>query len=181
MLPFVVAVSRSPEHTFSKPNQPSIKLIKGFGVEGDAHAGIKVKHRYLVGIDPSRPNIRQVHLIHAELLDEVNAKGFSVRPGQLGENITSSGVDLLSLPVGTVMNIGKDAVIELTALRNPCIQIDQFQKGLLNEVLYKDADGNLVRRAGVMAIILRTGVVCPKDEIVVKFPLGPFQPLEYIW
>jgi len=177
----VVAVSRSAEHTFSKPNEESIKLIEGFGVEGDAHAGKTVKHRYLVKKDRTRPNIRQIHLIHAELLDELDEKGFSVGPGQLGENITTRGVDLLALPTGTKLYIGSDVLIELTALRNPCVQIDDFQKGMLKEVLYKDEDGNLVRRTGVMGIILKEGIVKPDDEIVVKLPPEPHHPLEYVW
>jgi len=177
----VIAVSRSAEHTFSKPNEESINLIQGFGVEGDAHAGKTVKHRYLVGKDPTRLNIRQVHLIHAELLDELNAKGFSVAPGQLGENITTRGVDLLNLPTGTKMHIGSDVIIELTALRNPCVQIDAFQKGMLKEVLYKDEEGNLVRRTGVMGTIHKGGLVKPGDEIEVELPPEPYSPLEYVW
>jgi MOSC domain-containing protein YiiM len=177
----VVSVSRSVEHTFSKPNEDSIRLIEGFGVEGDAHAGKTVKHRYLVGKDPTRPNIRQVHLIHTELLDELNEKGFSVEPGQLGENITTRGVDLLALSTGTKLYIGSNVLIELTALRHPCVQIDWFQKGMLKEVLYKDEDGNLVRRTGVMGIILKGGIVKPDDEIVVELPPEPHYPLEYVW
>lgn len=177
----VVAVSRSAEYTFSKPNEESIKLIEGFGVEGDAHAGKTVKHRYLVGKDPARPNIRQIHLIHAALLDELTEKGFSVGPGQLGENITTRDVDLLALPTGTKLTIGSDVLIELTALRNPCVQIDNFQKGMLKEVLYKDQDGSLVRRTGVMGIILKGGIVKPDDEIVVKLPPEPHHLLEYVW
>jgi MOSC domain-containing protein YiiM len=178
---FVVAVSRSSGHSFSKPNEKWINLIKGFGVEGDAHAGEKIKHRYLVGIDPTRPNIRQVHLIHAELLDELNGKGFSVQPGQLGENITTRGIDLLTLPAGTKLQIGDASVVELTSLRNPCDQIEHFLKGLLKEVLYKDKGGNLVRRIGVMGIVIKSGIVYPNDEITLKLPSKPYVPLEYIW
>ena len=152
MPPFVIAVSCSPEHTFSKPNQESIRLIEGFGVEGDAHAGKKIKHRYLAKLDPERPNLCQVHLIHGELLDKLQGQGFSVAPGELGENITTKGVDLLGLPTGTKLKIGKNAVVTLTSLRNPCIQIDQFQKGLLKKVLYSDEEGNIVREAGVMVL-----------------------------
>jgi MOSC domain-containing protein YiiM len=181
MKPFVFAVSRSSEHTFSKPNEKSINLIKGYGVEGDAHAGKKVKHRFLVGIDPTKPNIRQVHLIHVELLEELQRKGFSVNPGELGENITTQGVDLLSLPTGTKLNIGSEVEIEITALRNPCIQIDWFQKGMLKEVLYKAKDGNLVRKAGVMGVVQKGGKIKPNDEIILKFPSRPHLPLEYVW
>ena len=179
MTPFVNAVSLSAEHTFSKPNQNSIRLIEGFGVEGDAHAGKKVKHRYLAKLDTERPNLRQVHLIHVELLDKLHEKGFSVAPGELGENITTKGIDLLGLPTGTMLKIGKNAVVEITGLRNPCIQIDRFQKGLLKAVLYKDLDGNLVREAGVMGIVVVGGEIIPGDPIVFDMLPQPHQPLVY--
>jgi len=168
MSPFVIAVSRSAKHTFSKPNQKFIKLIKDLGVEGDAHAGKLVKYRYLEKRDPKRPNLRQVHLIQGELLDKLNAEGFSVDPGQLGENITTQGVDLLSVPTGTRLEIGAEAVVEITGLRNPCHQIDQFQKGMLKAVLYKDAEGKLIREAGVMGIVLVGGEIHPGDPIVIS-------------
>ena len=176
---FVKAVSRSAQHTFSKENQPSIKLIEGIGVEGDAHSGEKVKHRYLVKLNPDKPNLRQVHLIHAELLDMLVANGFSVAPGQLGENITTRGVDLLSLPTGTELKIGSTAVVELTGLRNPCYQIDDFQKGMLKAVLDKDEQGSIIRKAGVMGIVVSGGVIHPDDAIVVTLPPKPHQRLEY--
>jgi len=179
MSPFAIAVSCSAKHTFSKPNQKFIKLIKGLGVEGDAHAGKLVKHRYLVKCDPERPNIRQVHLMHGELLDRLNAEGFSVDPGQMGENITTQGVDLLSLPTGTRLEIGAKAVVEITGLRNPCHQIDKFQKGMLKAVLYKDAEGKLIREAGVMGIVLVGGEIHPGDPIVIDLPPKPHQPLVY--
>ena len=181
MKPIIVAVSRSPEHTFSKQNEESIRLIEGYGVEGDAHAGETVKHRYLVRKDPTLPNIHQVHLIQIELLEELNAKGFSVNPGDLGENITTRGVDLLGLPTGTKIKIGTQAIIELKTLRNPCVQIDQFQKGLLKEVLYKNEEGEVIRRAGVMGIILEGGIVRPKDEIVINLPPKPHMPLANVY
>jgi MOSC domain-containing protein YiiM len=181
MNPIVIAVSRSPEHTFSKANEKSIKLTKGYGVEGDAHAGEKIKHRFLVGIDATRPNIRHVHLIQIELLEELESKGFSVKPGDLGENITTRGPDLLGLPSGTKLHIGAHVIVELTALRNPCIQIDWFQKGMLKEVIYKDADENLVRKVGVMGIMLEGGIVRPNDALTVKLPPKPHHPLEYVW
>ena len=181
MDPIVIAVSCSETHSFSKPNQTVIKLIEGIGVEGDAHSGRTVKHRFLVKKDATRPNIRQVHLIHNELLDELNAKGFSVNPGQLGENITTRGIDLLSLPSGTIMNIGFEVVIELTALRNPCKQIDEFQEGMLKAVLYKDENGVLVRKTGVMGIVKSGGEICPGDAIVIDLPPEPQQQLEYVW
>jgi MOSC domain-containing protein YiiM len=181
MNPIVIAVSRSSQHTFSKPNQAAINLLKGIGVEGDAHAGKTVKHRYFVEKDPERPNLRQVHLIQAELLDELNGKGFSVNPGQLGENITTRGVDLLALPTGSKMLVGGEAVIELTALRNPCSQIDNFQKGVLKAVLDQDEQGNLIRKTGVMGIVLTGGEIRPGDAIKIELPAEPHQRLEYVW
>lgn len=179
--PSVVAVSCSANHTFSKPNQPFINLIEGVGVEGDVHAGKTVKHRYLVKKDSTKPNLRQIHLIQAELFDELNTKGFSVSPGQLGENITTRGVDLLSLPTRTKLHIGPEAVIELTALRNPCHQIDKFQKGLLKAVLHRDAEGNVIRKAGVMGIVLVGGEIRPSNPIMIDLPPEPHHQLVYIW
>ena len=181
MKPSVEAVNRSEKYTFSKPSQTEIHLIKGFGVEGDAHAGKTVKHRYLMNKDATRPNLRQVHLIDIELLNRLNAEGFSVQPGQLGENITTQGIDLLALPTGTKLHIGTHAVVELTALRNPCHQIDDFQKGLLKLLLDKDEKGNPIRKAGVMSIVLSSGMVRPGDEISIILPPEPHQPLEYVW
>ena len=181
MTPTVVAVSSSPTHTFSKPNQPVIRLIAGIGVEGDAHSGKTVKHRFLVKQDATKPNIRQVHLMHQELFDELSEKGFKVKPGQLGENITTRGVPLLELPTGTVLKIGAEVVVQMTALRNPCKQIDDFQKGLLKEVLYKDENGNLVRKTGVMGIVLTGGEVRPGEKIIVELPPEPHRELAYIW
>lgn len=179
--PIVVAVSCSPLHTFSKPNRPYIKLIEGIGVQGDAHAGDKVKHRYLAKKDPTKPNLRQVHLIQSELFDELTAQGYSVGPGQLGENITTVGVDLLSLPTGTKLLIGAEVVIGLTALRNPCVQIDNYQKGLLSAVLDRDDEGNVIRKAGVMGVVLVGGEVRPGNHIRFSFPSEPHHPLEYVW
>lgn len=177
----IIAVSRSEKHTFSKKNLDSINLIKNFGVEGDAHAGKTVKHIFLAKKDPSRKNIRQVHLIQMELLSELTNKGFSVSPGQLGENITTQGVDLLSLPTACKLHIGEQAVIELTALRNPCVQIDNFQKGMLKEVIGKDDQGTIIRKAGVMGIVLVGGHVKPNDIINIELPDQPYKNLEYIW
>lgn len=177
----VIAVSCSAQHTFSKQNQSSIRLIAGIGVEGDAHAGKMVKHRYLARKDPTKPNLRQVHLIQAELLDELKAKGFSVGPGQLGENITTRGVDLLALPTGTKLHIGTEAVIELTALRNPCHQIDDFQEGMLEALLDTDEGGNVIRKAGVMGIVLEGGEIRPGDSILIELPPEPHKALEYVW
>lgn len=176
----VVAVSLSPIHTFSKPNAEVIRLLTGLGVEGDAHLGVTVKHRSRVARDPSQPNLRQVHLIHAELHDEVRAAGFDVRPGELGENVTTRGVDLLALPVGALLRLGEDAVVEVTGLRNPCTQIDDFQDGLLRQVVGRDADGNVVRKAGVMGVVRAGGEVRPGDRIRVELPQPPHRPLDRV-
>jgi MOSC domain-containing protein YiiM len=177
----VVGVSAGKEHSFSKSNLPCINLIENFGVEGDAHAGKTIQHLFLLKKDPSRKNIRQVHLIPYELFAELGKKGFAVSAGQLGENITTKGVDLLSLPEGARLHIGKVAVVELTALRNPCIQIDRFQKGLLKEVVDKDEAGNIVRRVGVMGVVIVGGVVNMGDKIEITLPNEPHLPLEYVW
>lgn len=181
MEPVFIAVSSSAQHTFSKPNQPLITLIEGFGVAGDTHARKRVQHRYLVKLDATKPNLRQVHLIQAELFDELNANEFSVSPGELGENITARGIDLLALPKGTKLQIGAKAVIELTALRNPCIQIDKFQKDMLKAVLDKDEDGHVIRKAGVIGIVLVGGEIHSYDPIVINLPPEPHHWLEYMW
>jgi MOSC domain-containing protein YiiM len=174
----VVAVSLRAGHHFSKTLSPAIRLLTGLGVDGDAHMGETVKHRSRVRRDPTQPNLRQVHLIHAELFDELRAKGFAVGPGELGENVTTSGIDLLALPTGTRLHLGTTAVVEITGLRNPCIQIDQFQKGLMAATLDKDAAGNLIRKAGVMSIVLSGGEVQPGDAIDVEFPTEPHRALQ---
>ena len=173
----VVAVSRSPEHAFSKPAEPAIQLIEGLGVEGDAHAGMTVKHRSRVRRDPSAPNLRQVHLIHAELHDELRDRGFSVGAGEMGENVTTRGVDLLGLPTGTKLRLGSSAVIEVTGLRNPCAQLDGVRPGLMAATLDRDADGKVVRKAGVMAVVLVAGEVRPGDGIQIDLPAGAHRPL----
>jgi len=174
----VIAVSLSQGHSFSKPNQARIVLLAGLGVEGDTHAGEKVQHRSRVAKDPNQPNLRQVHLIHAELHDELQAAGFDVSAGQMGENITTRGLDLLGLPSGTHLHLGDNAVIEVTGLRNPCEQLDNFQQGLMKAVLDRDAQGNLVRKAGVMGIVLTGGEVRVNDTIRVELPPEPHQPLK---
>jgi MOSC domain-containing protein YiiM len=174
----VITVSLSKSHTFSKPSCLSIRLLKGLGVAGDAHMGETVKHRSRVAKDPNQPNLRQVHLMHEELFDELQAKSFIVRPGDMGENVTTRGIDLLGLPTGTRLHLGESAVIEITGLRNPCIQIDQFQKGLMAATLGKDADGNLIRKAGVMSVVLVDGDVRPGDAVRIELPDAPHQPLK---
>lgn len=174
----VVAVSCSPTHTMSKPNAGEIRLIGGLGVEGDAHLGVTVKHRSRVARDPSQPNLRQVHLLHAELLDELALQGFELVPGQIGENITTRGVDLLGLPRGARLHIGLKAVVEITGLRNPCAQLDGIQVGLMRATLDRDAEGNLVRKAGVMGVVAQGGIVMPGDAIRVELPEEPHARLE---
>lgn len=176
----VFSVCASAIHAFSKQPQPSIELVDGLGVAGDAHFGRTVQHRSRVAQDPTQPNLRQVHLIHSELHDELRAGGFPVQPGDMGENITTRDLALLELPTGTRLHIGAQAVVELTGLRNPCQQIDAFQRGLLAAVLDKDADGNLIRKAGVMGVVLAGGPVKPGDAIRVVLPPEPHQRLERV-
>src|SRR6476660_6620829 len=159
----VVAVSRSAVHSMAKPNLDAIRLVAGLGVDGDAHQGVTVKHRSRVRRDPSQPNLRQVHLIHSELHDELRRVGYDVEFGRMGENITTRGIDLLSLPTGSRLRIGDEAVVEVTGLRNPCTQLDGIQPGLMQAVLDHDAAGNLVRKAGVMAVVITDGPVCAGD------------------
>ena len=174
----VTAVCVSGTHTMTKPNVERVRLLTGLGVEGDAHLGVTVKHRSRVARDPSQPNLRQVHLVHAELHDELNQAGFEVYPGYMGENVTTRGIDLLGLPTGTRLRLGATAVVEVTGLRNPCGQLDKLQQGLLAANLDRDADGNLIRKAGIMGIVLADGEVCPGDPIQVELPAEPHQPLE---
>lgn len=162
----------------SKPPRAAIRLLAGLGVEGDAHLGETVKHRSRVARDPTQPNLRQVHIIHAELLDELRAAGFAVAPGLMGENITTSGLDLLALPAGVRLRLGTGAVIEVTGLRNPCDQLDGIQPGLMQAVLGRDSDGNLIRKAGAMAIVIAGGEVRPGNQILVQLPAPPHQPLQ---
>lgn len=174
----VVAVSLRAGHHFSKTPVLSIRLREGLGVDGDGHLGETVQHRSRVRKDPTQPNLRQVHLIQAELFDELGAKGFVVHPGDLGENITTSGLDLLALPTGARLHLGASAIVEITGLRNPCIQIDGFQKGLMAATLDKDADGKLVRKAGIMSVVITGGDVRPGDAVGVELPTAPHRPLQ---
>jgi MOSC domain-containing protein YiiM len=174
---FVMAVSCSAKHTLSKANARSIRLLEGLGVDGDAHLGTTVKHRSRVARDPSQPNLRQVHLIHAELFDELRGAGFIVSPGQMGENVTTSGLDLLALPVGARLHLGPEAVVEVTGLRNPCAQLERLQPGLMKATLDRDAEGNLVRKAGIMGIVATGGDIRPGDPVAVELPPPPHRPL----
>jgi hypothetical protein len=176
--PVVVAVHRSGSHSFSKFAEESITLVAGQGVLGDAHAGSTVKHRSRVARDASQPNLRQVHLLQVELFDDLMERGFPVWPGELGENVSTRGIDLLALPAGTQLQLGDAALVEITGLRNPCSQIDRFQRGLMAAVLDRDAHGRLLRKAGVMAVVLSGGAVLPGDAISVSLPVGPFVALE---
>ena len=174
----VVAVHRSGSYTFSKPAVESIRLLEGLGVEGDIHSGVTVKHRSRMARDPNQPNLRQVHLIHAELHEQLAAQGFSVAPGQMGENITTRGIDLLGLATGTVLNFPGGAAVRVTGLRNPCGQLNGLQEGLMNACVYKDEAGETVRLAGIMGVVLAAGEVRPGDTIVAEAPAGPHSPLE---
>jgi len=170
----VKAVSVSATHTMTKPPADRIRLLEGLGVEGDAHHGTTVKHRSHVRRDPTKPNLRQVHLIHSELHDELAEQGFpGLEPGQMGENVTTQGVDLLGLPVGTRLRLGADAVVEVTGLRNPCAQLDGIQPGLMKATLDRDEDGNVVMKSGIMGVVLAGGEVRPGDPIGVELPAEP--------
>lgn len=176
----VVAVSMSEAHSFSKPVRDEIKLLADLGVAGDVHLGKTVKHRSRVAVDPSQPNLRQVHLIHSELHEELIAKGFLVGPGIMGENITTKGIDLLGLPRGTRLSIGSDAMIEVTGLRNPCKQLDDYQSGLLRAVIDKAPNDDLIRKAGIMGIILLGGAIRKGDKIAITLPAKPYLKLERV-
>lgn len=176
----VVSVGRDDAHRFSKPVETRIRLLAGLGVEGDAHCGATVKHRSRVAADPTQPNLRQVHLIRSELFEELRPRGFVLSPGDLGENILTRGIDLLALPRGTRLRIGPKALVEITGLRNPCGQIEAFQAGLLAAVLDRDPTGALVRKAGIMGVVIEGGVVRPGDVIGVTLPAEPWARLERV-
>jgi hypothetical protein len=176
----VVAVARDGAHRFGKVLQDEIRLLAGLGVEGDAHSGETVKHRSRVAVDPTQPNLRQVHLLPEELFREMAALGLPVGPGQMGENVTTAGLVLLDLPVGTLLRVGAEAVVEVTGLRNPCQQIEAFRPGLLAAVLGRDAEGGLVRKAGIMGVVRQGGLVRPGDPIAVELPPPPHRRLERV-
>ncbi|WSU64169.1 MOSC domain-containing protein [Streptomyces sp. NBC_01102] len=173
-------MSSSDVYAFTKPNRDSITLLAGLGVEGDVHAGVTVKHRSRVAQDPTQPNLRQVHLIHQELFAELRDAGFEVAPGDLGENVTTAGIDLLALPAGTLLHLGAEAVVEVTGLRNPCLQIDIFQDGLLKQVVGRDETGAVVRKAGIMGVVVVGGVVRPGDPVKADLPAEPHRPLDRV-
>lgn len=174
----VIAVASSGVHEFSKDLRDEISVVAGLGVQGDSHAGVTVQHLGRVRADPTQPNLRQVHLIHSELLDELREAGYDVEPGDLGENVTTRGLDLLGLPQGTHLRLGRDVILEVTGLRNPCQQINEFQPGLLKQLLVPDGAGDLVRKGGVMTVVLAGGVVRPGDSIEAVLPAEPHEVLQ---
>ena len=176
----VIAVAKDGAHRFSKKLMSEICIVEGMGVAGDAHLGETVKHRSRVATNPSAPNLRQVHLIHSELFSEVRKRGFVVGAADLGENITTTGIDLLALPKGTILKIGQTVELEVTGLRNPCKQINEFQAGLLSAVLMKEANGNVIRKTGVMAVAKVGGLVKASDPIQLSYPMKPYFPLERV-
>jgi MOSC domain-containing protein YiiM len=178
--PRVLSVAASSTHGFSKQARETIDLVAGLGVAGDAHAGTTGKHRSRVRVDPTQPNLRQVHLIHTELLAELAGRGFAVEPGDLGENILTTDINLLSLPRASVLAIGPSARLEVTGLRNPCAQIEAFQAGLLAAVIDQAPDGSLIRKAGIMTIVLASGPIGPEDAISVELPPPPYHALERV-
>jgi MOSC domain-containing protein YiiM len=174
----ILSVSCSATYSFHKQVQTNIRLLAGLGVEGDAHMGATVKHQWEAARHPEKPNLRQVHLLHSELFEELRAAGFNLAPGLIGENITTRGIDLLNLPTGTRLHLGEIAIVELTGLRDPCSQLDKFvQEGLKAAMLDCDSAGNLTPKAGVMGIVLASGEVRPGDLIKVELPSEPYQPL----
>jgi MOSC domain-containing protein YiiM len=176
----VIAVAAAAGHGFSKPVLPAITLLAGLGVEGDAHCGVTVKHRSRVARNPHQPNLRQVHLVAAELLEDLRRQGFAVAAGAIGENVTVAGLELLELPQGTRLHLGSAAVVEVTGLRNPCHQLDRFQPGLMQAVLGRAPDGTLLLRAGIMGIVLQGGVVRPGDAVRAEMPAPPHRKLERV-
>jgi hypothetical protein len=176
----VTSVNLNPRYGFSKPAIDHIMLLAGLGVEGDVHNGVTVKHRSRVAKDPTVPNLRQVHLMHTELFDELGTKGFNIRPGQLGENITTQGLDVLGLPTGTLLHFEQGAVVRVTGLRNPCGQLDNFAPGLTAATLGRSSDGQIIRKAGVMSVVLTGGRVQAGDSIAVVLPDGEQVPLQCV-
>jgi MOSC domain-containing protein YiiM len=173
----IIALARDAAHRFSKQRCADLTLLAGLGVKGDAHAGRTVQHRSRLAKTPQAPNLRQVHLIHAELYDELASKGFALEHGQLGENVTTQGLDLLGLSRGTRLRLGNQALIEITGLRNPCKQLDGLAPGLMAAVLDRDEDSELVRKCGVMAVVVTSGEVHEGDPITLVSLPGVFEPL----
>ena len=174
----VVAVHLSSGHTFSKITKPEIELVVGHGARGDAHYGVTVKHRSRVARDPNQPNLRQIHLLQSELFAALAVERLSVSPGEMGENVTTVGIDLLALSEGACLRLGQTAVVQITGLRNPCSQIEGFQSGLLAAVLDRAPDGKLTRKAGVMGVVITAGIVQPGDNITIVHEPSPFKALQ---
>jgi MOSC domain-containing protein YiiM len=174
----VVAVSAKPKHGVDKTNRSVIRLLAGQGIDGDAHCGATVKHRSRWRRDPTQPNIRQIHLLHAELFEELAQKGFAVTPGLMGENVTTRGVNLLGLPRGAILRLGHEAVVQVTGLRNPCYQLDQLQQGLMAACLERAAEGDPIRKAGIMSIVLEGGQVRAGDAVAIELPAMPYEALQ---
>ena len=178
--PTIIAVGCSQQHAFSKTTQHSIDLIEGLGVQGDAHNGVTVQHLSRMKIQPPPANLRQVHLIHAELFDELREAGHLVEPQQLGENVTTRHLDILQLPAGTLLQLGDQALVEVTGLRNPCQQIENFQAGLQDKLVFRDAEGKLMRKCGIMGIVKRGGNIQTGASIKVQLPPEPHKPLRVV-
>ena len=176
----VLAVHRSPIHALRKDTQPSIRLLTGLGVEGDAHCGATVQHVYAARKTPALPNLRQVHLIHAELHTELAEQGFDIPAGAMGENITTQGLDLLGLPRGARLHLGQEAIVELTGLRDPCSLLERLKPGLIAATLGRDAQGQVLRKAGVMGIVVQGGEVRAGDAVIVELPLEPHHALPVV-
>ena len=179
----VAGVFVSGGHTFSKSERYSVTLLQGLGIEGDAHCGSTVQHLSDRKKNSTRSNLRQLHLIQSELIEELNATGFDVRPGDLGENITTGQIDLPALPQGTLLRIGDTAVVEITGLRTPCFKIERFRKGLRSAVTEHRHGGPATLKGALMAIVVAGGVVNRDDRIGVIIPpavriarSSPFSP-----
>jgi len=173
---FVIAVSTNAKHSFSKQAQDSIHLVQELGVEGDAHFGATTQHRWLMKKNPTRKNLTQVHLLHAELFDELVSAAFFLSPGEMGENVTTRGIDLLTLPTKTKLHCG-GAVIEVTGLREPCAQLNKLRPGLMKALIRRSKEGIVVRKAGIMGVVLAGGVVRPGDHIEVELPPQPWETM----
>lgn len=177
---FVLSVNKSPSHTLVKKPCSSVEVMQGLGINGDTHAGKTVKHRYDVAKTPNKPNFRQIHLIHFELYQELNQKGFMVSPGEMGENITTKNIDLLNLPKDTILKVGDHCVLQVTGLRQPCSQLNRLQKGLKQAVLDLDSNGDQILKAGIFAVVLQGGIVMQNDCILIELPQKPFVALQKV-
>lgn len=176
----VESVHRSESHDFTKATVEEVVLVAGVGIEGDAHAGATVQHVSRKKKDADRPNLRQVHLVSAELHEELVADGFDLDHGGFGENLVTRGIALGDLPVGTTLALGDDAIIVLTGLRDPCAQIDRHREGLRAAVAFDPGEGPKLFRDGAMAMVVRGGVVRTGDPIGVALPPEPHHPMRKV-